>query len=267
MSNKKGYPKQILPHSSYRRKLGLERLLTEYPDLMAVRKVDGKPESYERKGDKGGTFILPEVFTGNMANLSMNLAGGLFDVRPNKHLRYLPVNDEAKKDWDGMEPSEELYAEYNDNECFGLCFLIRTIHRRPFPYFRCFDSQKAFDEYAKKVEVAAQATNRDKDSILVGKFISKLDTVEIKPYIKVHHAPTKVNYWHITLDTRRPTDTSFIKAQEKQTSQDKRMFVALKQDLVQRCKVNARPNYRLKRLDYKKPYTKKDCLADYTMKF
>ena len=61
--------------------------------------------------------------------------------------------------------------------------------------------------------------------------------------------------------------TSFIKAQEKQTSQDKRMFVALKQDLVQRCKVNARPNYRLKRLDYKKPYTKKDCLADYTMKF
>ena len=61
MFNKKGYPKQILPHSSYRRKLGLERLLTEYPDLMAVRKVDGKPESYERKGDKGGTFILPAI--------------------------------------------------------------------------------------------------------------------------------------------------------------------------------------------------------------
>lgn len=263
MSNDNGYPELILPHPSYRRKLGLERLLVKYPNLMAVRKVEGNFKDYERKGDKGNSFILPEVFNGNMANLSMNLAGGLFDVRPHKHLRYLPSIDDARLDWDGNEPASELYSKYNYSpHCFGLCFLIRNIHRRTFPYFRGFDSQKAYDEYASKVEVAANALNIDKDIILVGKFISKLDSIELKPYIKVHHAPTRVNYWHITLDTRRPTDTSYVKAEEKQSNQDRRMFASLKQDLVHHCKVNAKPNYRLKRLDYKKPYTRKDCIAD-----
>lgn len=260
--SKSGYPKQILPHPSYRRKLGLERLLVEYPNLMAVRKVDGKPEDYEHNGDKGGIFISLEMFKGNMANFSMNLAGGLFDVRPSKHLPYLPTFAEATEDWDGKEPKEDFYAEYRSNECFGLCFLIRTIHRRPFPYYRCFDNQKAYDEYVTKVEGAALATRREKDEILVGKFLSKSDNVELRPFIKVHHAPTKVNYWHITLDTRRPTDVDYIKPKDKPISQDKRMFVALKQDLVHHCRVNLKPSYRLKRLDYKKPYTKKDCIAD-----
>lgn len=262
MSNKKGYPKEILPHPSYRRKLGLERLLSAYPGLMAVRKVDGKPEDFEHKGSQGKTYIMPEVFEGNMANLSMNLAGGLFDVRSNKHLPYLPVNDEAKSDWDGREPSESLYSDYSEKKCFGLCFLISRIHRRTFPYCRCFNTQKDFDEYQKKVEEAALDTRRDKDLILVGRFVSKFEPVELRPYIMIHHSPTNVNYWHVTLDTRRPTDNSFIDSQEKQTNQDKKMFMALKQDLVHHCKVNVSPNYKLKRLDYKKPYTKRDCIAD-----
>ena len=262
MSKKKCYPKQILPHPSYRRKLGLERLLSKYPDLMAVRKVDGSPHDYERKGDKGDVFILPEVFNSNMANLSMNLAGGLFDVRPYKHLRILPIKAEAISDWNGKEPLRELYADFSDKECFGLCFLIRSIHRRTFPYFRHFDSQKSYDDFAKEVELAAVATKRDKDAILVDKFVSKLKPIELRPYIKVHHSPTMVNYWHITLDTRRPADVSFIDPKEKQTNQDKKMFMSLKQDIVHHCKVDVKPNYRLKRLDYKKPYTKWDCIVD-----
>lgn len=263
MLNKKGYPKQILPHPSYRRKLGIERLLQAYPDLMAVRKVDGNPQDFIRRGDNGESFILPEVFKGNMANLSMNLAGGLFDVRADKHLSYLPVNEEAKKDWNGSEPSADLTAEYTCRECFGLCFLIRSIHRRPFPYFRCFENQKSYDEYSAKVEDAAKALNLEKDRLLVGNFISKLNSIELKPYIKVHHSPTNANYWHVTLDTRRPTDTEFIDSEERQTSQDKKMFMYLKQDLVHHCGVNILPNYKLKRYDYKKPYTKSDCIADF----
>lgn len=263
MSKDCGYPFGVYPHTSYRRKLGLERLLKTYPDLMVVRKVDGNPDQVIARGESGEPIVTMAVFNCNMVNLSLNLAGGLFNVDSSRDLRYLPVKPEALLPWNGEEPSETLCDEYKFSaECFALCFMIRDIHRRTFPFFRHFDNQGARDEYALRLGTAASPILRKMNAHLVGLFDGKVKKAEVRPRIMVHHSPTMANYWHMTLDTYRPEDDTFVRPEEKLSSTDRKMFVSLKQDIVNHCKVNEKPDYRLKRRDYKKLYTKKDCLLD-----
>lgn len=263
MSKDCGYPLSVYPHTSYRRKLGLERLLKAYPDLMVVRKVDGNPDKVIARGESGEPIVTMAVFNCNMVNLSLNLAGGLFHVDSSRDLRYLPVKPEAILPWNGEEPSETLCDEYNFTaECFGLCFEIRDIHRRTFPFLRHFDNQGARDEYAQRLGTATSPVLRKMNAHLVGLFDSKVKKAEVRPRIMVHHSPTMANYWHMTLDTYRPEDNIYVRPEEKLSSTDRKMFVSLKQDIINHCIVNEKPNYKLKRWDYKKPYTKKDCLMD-----
>lgn len=230
---------------------------------MVVRKVDGNPEQVISRGESGGLIVTITVFNCSMVNLSLNLAGGLFDVDPSRDLRYLPVKADAISPWNGEEPSKSLCDEYNFTaECFGLCFMIRDIHRRTFPFFRHFDNQGVRDEYAQHLESSASPVLRKMNAHLVGVFDSKVKKAEVRPRIKVHHSPTMANYWHMTLDTYRPEDDAYVRPEEKLSSTDKKMFISLKQDIVNHCKVNEKPNYKLKRKDYIKAYTKKDCLLD-----
>lgn len=230
---------------------------------MVVRKVDGNPDQVISRGESGEPIVTMTVFNCNMANLSLNLAGGLFNVAPSRDLPYLPVKPEAILPWNGVEPSETLCDKYNFTaECFGLCFKIREIHRRTFPFLRHFDNQSARDKYAQRLEAAASPVLRKMNAHLVGVFDSKVKKAEVRPRIMVHHSPTMANYWHMTLDTYRPEDNTFVRAEERLSSTDRKMFVSLKQDIVNHCTVNEKPNYKLKRCDYKKSYTKKDCLLD-----
>lgn len=74
--------------------------------------------------------------------------------------------------------------------------------------------------------------------------------MEVRPRIIVHHSPTNANYWHMTLDTYRPTDMEYVSPTERQNGSDKKMFKALKQDLVQCCMIDELPAYKIDRLDY-----------------
>lgn len=91
---------------------------------------------------------------------------------------------------------------------------------------------------------------REYDAHLVGAFVSKHDAVEVRGRIKVHHAPTNGNYWHITLDTYRPNSKEFICSIGDRQNADKQMFKALKQDLRQRLIVDEKPHYSLSRREY-----------------
>ena len=54
----------------------------------------------------------------------------------------------------------------------------------------------------------------------------------------------------MTLDTYRPTDISYIHPEDKQNSGDKKMFKALKQDLLQCYSIDLNPDYRIDLMDY-----------------
>lgn len=121
------YPKEILPHSNYKRRMDVDELLKKYYKLLVVRTVEGCPEDFYMQTENGDKELSDKVFMNNMANLSMNLAGGLFITDSKAHLRFLPTNKEASEIWESGDIPAELY---NSEECyrffencFGLCFL------------------------------------------------------------------------------------------------------------------------------------------------
>ena len=74
------YPQEIFPKFIYKRRLNVDKLLASHPDLLVVRVVDGDIGQYQSITQGGEQVLTDKVCKNNMANLSMNLAGGLFDV-------------------------------------------------------------------------------------------------------------------------------------------------------------------------------------------
>lgn len=247
------YPIIILPQTKYKKKLCIDRLLDRYAELMAVRLVCGSEEDYMLESESGEKVISDCVFANSMANLSMNLAGGVFDTSADVHLRFLPVSEYGTAPWCGAKvDADSFLAEesYSFNvPCFGLGFLVKDIHDRTFPFHKGFKNQQERDDYAKQVDEATTEKEKRYDANIVGEF-KKNCPVPVRGRIKVHHSPTNGNYWHITLDTYRPNETDFVQPDGKKQSSDKQMFKALKQDLVQRCEVNSSPNYKISKLVY-----------------
>lgn len=254
------YPVDIIPQKRYKKKLSIDRLLGKYVDLMVVRLVPGNIEDHVLITELGERIIQDSVFENNMANLSMNLAGGLFNTSSDAHLRFLPISDYGTAEWKGGKVKTDNFLSEDSfsfiSNCFGLCFQVKLIHKRAFPFHKGFKKQGERDAFAKKVDEVTTVEEKRYDAHIVGKFINKNTPVEVKGRLKVHHSPTNGNYWHITLDTYRPDSMDYVKAIEKQSSTDKHMFKALKQDLVQRCGINVIPNYHISRRIYLKwPYS------------
>ena len=251
---KEPYPQEILPRRVYKKRLNVDRLLRRYRDLLVVRQVKGEKSRYQLITGNGECVLQDSVFGSSMANLSLNLAGGLFNTSHDAHLRFLPTKEEAKELWTGGNVSSEIVAQEDsysiDNPCFGLCFLVRKIHDRTFPFYKHFDTQAERDEYEHQANMATSEKEKKYDAHLVEAFENKKSNVLVRPRIKVHHAPTNANYWHITLDTYRPTDTEPVGPEEKLTSSDKKMFKALKQDLMQNSTTDTEPDYKLSRCSY-----------------
>lgn len=250
------YPTEILPCPAYKKKMEVDQLLAKYPNLLVVRLVEGCVDDYSLKTENGEVILSDRVFKNSLANLSMNLAGGLFDTDCNAHLRFLPATKEATEAWEGECITPELYIDENCylfyDPCFGLCFFVRDIHNRTFPFYRHFESLEERDAYELAASESTSKEEKDYDAHLVGAFESKKKNVLVNSRIKVHHSASKVNYWHMTLDTYRPTDRNYIRPDEKQNSADKSMFKALKQDLMQCYAINAKPEYSIVPCDYLK---------------
>ena len=220
---------------------------------MVVRLVSGSEEDYILVSESDEMVISDRVFSNSLANLSMNLAGGVFDTRAVAHLRFLPISEYGTASCSGDRVDADSFLSedsYSFNvPCFGLSFLVKDIHERSFPFHKGFKNQQERDDYAKQVDEATTEKEKRYDANIVGEFKKNTPTL-VKGRIKVHHSPTNGNYWHITLDTYRPNETDFVHPDEKKQSSDKQMFKALKQDLVQRCEINALPNYRISKLSY-----------------
>ncbi len=252
--DKEPYPIDILPKSTYIERLGVENLLAKYQNLLAVRMVTGCVEDYFIETEEGEKQLSGKVFANSMVNLSLNLAGGLFDTDRHAHLRFLPSGDDATRPWKGESIPPALYLTDGNytiyDVCFGLCFQVRDIHNRTFPFHKHFETQEERDEYERRAIVATSDEEKAYDAHLVGVFKGKKQSVKVNSRIKIHHAPTMLNYWHMTLDTYRPTDVNYILPTDRLKSADRTMFKSLKQDLMQHYEIDQKPDYCIKPCDY-----------------
>lgn len=248
------YPIEILPKSCYKKRMNVDKLIKKYKGLFVVRLVDGKEDDYIKTFKEGEKEYDDKVLGCNMANLSLNLAGGKFNTSNDAHLRFLPTSEYGRAVWDGSSVRQVEFASsenYSFHEpCFGFAFYVNDIHEQTFPFHKQFKTQEERDEYEKKVIEATNKVEKLYDAHLVGKFEGKNKNVIVKPRIKVHHSPTNGNYWHMTLDTYRPTNKNFVQSDEKKSNWDRNMFKALKQHLLQVRKVDNNLNYRISSLFY-----------------
>ena len=251
---KETYPVEILPKKIYKKRLSIKCLLGKYRDLMVVRQVKGNANDYKRQTEAGELEWDDSIFENSLANLSMNLVGGIFKITNSSHLHFLPISQEAKKTWSGERVSHKIVADKSSFSfepcCFGMCFYVKEIHDRTFPFFKHFDTKEERDNYANLAKDATTEREKEYDAHLVGAFENKRINVEIRPRLKVNHSPTMANYWHVTLDTYRPIDKTPVPSYDKICSSDKRMFKALKQDLKQHIMCDSKPNYKLSYSDY-----------------
>lgn len=244
----KPYPLEILPRPHYVKELKINKLLGKYKGLMVVRLVSGTPDSHKRQGTSGEMKLSDTVFENSMPNWSLNFSGGLFDTSHQVHLPFLPISEYGSAHWDGKKVNKNHFRTDNNfsitEPCFGLCFRVKDIHERTFPFHKGFKSQQEWDEYVQKVQ----------DKRLVDAFVSKTTPVDMKARLKLHHAPTNGNYWHVTLDTYRPTDHAPVGPDEHLNNTDRNMFKALKHDLLQCCDIDLVPDYKFKKCDYLRWY-------------
>ncbi len=248
------YPRDILPRKEFKRNLNINDLLHLYPKLLIVRRFSGNLSEHIDNTTSGPPVYLPTIFQGNMANLSLNLSGGIFDTNSSQHLRFLPKHTDASRAWNGEDIPEYLYVpketyEYND-DCHGLCFFCADVHEQKFPFYRHFATKEERDEFYSKTLKATTDKEKEYDAHIVEAFVNKNKKVVVYPRLKVHHAPTMVNYWHVTLDTYRPTDTEPVSSSEKTNSTDRKMFKHLKMILLKQIMIDKEPDYHLEEKDY-----------------
>ncbi len=260
----KKYPKQILPSTTYQKKLNTEILLKKYPNLIIVRQVKGFREEYLEVTENGKSVLTDGIFYNSMYNLSMNLLGGRFIT--DRHIMFLPKSEEACRSWEGDCIIPENYQN-SDNytitePCFGVFFLVNHIHNITFPFRKNFDNEEARDKYATEAENVIREENIKIEELIVGKFVSNREPVEVLARTKVNHSPTQLNYWHVTVDTYRPTEHDYIHPEEKISSGDRKILKALKLDLKEKAVVTMNVDYRIKRCDYKCQLTCWDRLCD-----
>jgi hypothetical protein len=218
--------------------MDIASMLLAYPGLMAVRLVVGDEQDFVIKTDAGQLEISDNIFQGNITNLSMNLAGGLFDTGRYAHLRFLPSSGKAKRIWNGGYCSPKFYISnkfYKESpDCFGLCMPVAQVHDITFPFEKKFSSEKELNKFLAERGVNALDSDLQYYKRLILAFDRNKRTAIVPYRLKINHMPTMANYWHVTLDSYRSEDVGLeIIRGGKENSADKKMQKALKNHIKQ----------------------------------
>lgn len=257
---KRSYPLEILPLPHFKKAINIDKLLKFYDDLLVARLVKGCVDDYKKEMDNGEVEMDDTVFENSMANLSLNLAGGRFVIDKEAHLPFLAISEYGTSNWNGSKVEVQAFGQqdsYSYNvPCFGLCFRVKDIHKKTFPFHKGFGSEQDRDKYEKQVQEATDGWTGSADAKLVGAFVNKRSVVTVYGRLELHHSPTNGNYWHTTLDTTRPAETDYIHPDGKKQSSDRNMFKALKQNLLQCREIDTLPVYKIAHKYYIKWYAR-----------
>lgn len=229
------YPKLIVPQVNFLHSLNVESLLSCYPKLLVSRRVKGAKE--EAFDTFNGRSQLKDSLMGQVANMSLNLLGALFEN--DKHLVFAPIN-EYVKDWNGEDvSSDDLDGKFLVEEvCFPIFFYVEDIHNYPFtaPYY--------FVKESDALIFISSIPQGDIEKKYADKF-NKVDPIKVKTHALMKHAPTNFNYWHCVLDSypnissENPIPTNCKNAQ-------KRIIKLLRTDLIKKfLKTDVKVDYKI----------------------
>ena len=170
------YPKIILPRKSYVSQINFDSFTTNY-DLIVIRRTDKDTKiAFDELGKLRVDALIPSLK--EAPELSMNLFGGLFEI---KHLKYIPKKD-GLLEWKNqlnINLKDYLDSFEIEEKVFPIFFLLNEIHNQHFPYDR--SSQDPQIVKLKKTMKKSRNANF---------IISKGQTIVV-------HKPINLNYWHV----------------------------------------------------------------------
>lgn len=186
------YPLQILPHTDYLLPIVIDAVIAEGHGNVLVQRRSDCPEliAFE-DGQRDSSKVTSHAFV-NIAEMSMNLMGGLFKSERAYWSQKKPAHD----NWDGKEVDPAKYlvsCEPTDPDAPLFYFKIASLHGLDFPHPRRGQKPKDMELYSVVNAVIEQFTGKDGKSFKGFKTNGKLF---------VNHVPTMMNYWHIQLELR-----------------------------------------------------------------
>lgn len=214
------YPEQILPKKNFIPLMDIEGLLKCYPSLAVSRRVSGNKD--EAFVCFNGERQLKDTLMGQVANMSLNLLGGLFVNE--QHLKFCPKQD--VEDWTGGHVcNNSIEGKYSIDECcFPIYFLVKDIWNYPFSVQYHFQKEKD------AMVFISSKPEGDIEKKYVDKF-NKQEPILLKTHATLKHAPTNFNYWHCVLDSYPSLSTeSPIPTNHK--SAERRIVKKLRSDLI-----------------------------------
>lgn len=205
--------KRIAPKSDFRKTMDIDDMLLHLP-LLIVRRSEGEVKEMD---SPKGKRLCEECLGKDIFNYSTNLLGGLFDV--SEHLN-IKQTGEGKLEWDGLHVlTDEKILECSEiAEGEAIFFEVKDLHLKEIPYCKKFAKKKDYDETVIK---AASLGNEAAFSA----WVSCDEEVNIKGKMKANHAPTFLNYWHITLDIYSPEKEELLNSGKNGWKKEIRGFV------------------------------------------
>lgn len=232
--NKRHYPTEILPKSSYKRTIDIDEVVYHTGDITFSRRIDRKIEDCEIFNGK--RMIETEDITEHIVNMSLNIHGGYFETQ---HIPFRQTK-QGTDNWDGKDIDMTQYSECFEykEECFPIFFKSADIHNQRFPYKKEIQKDSERNETQRKINRVLE-TFGDRQYIMIAT-------------IKVRHVPTMLNYWHGEL-TVYPEDSPQTPLDSKKGAWKKHLFHSLSEDIIQQKYTTTQPIInKIKEIFYKK---------------
>lgn len=208
------YPEHILPLEGWPQPLSTGQLLAICPGAIIARRFEGTPHECVETQLGKEVIKISKLNYKQMPNLSTSLIGAVHLVT-DFHYRQ---TGNGEKPWEGetilmgdYEPDKDYTFHSGDLTVIG--WRVSLIHQLPLPYRKVLPKQSDFEKLkdalksADAIEVTTDSRRKEeRQKIYLEAFKDLATDANKNKYVKlegkamVNHAPTKLNYWHYTID-------------------------------------------------------------------
>ena len=201
------YPREILPCLGWKKGIKTSDVIDTCNEALLGHFFEGKIDNLidSSLGEDFRQIRLEALPYKRIPNLSCCLLGAKFLPQ---HFHFLP-NGEGKETWDeNFEVSDELLTKDNFRyieDIFVVGWTLSKLHHWPIIYQRSFDKKSNYDTFKKSSEELSK--KRKIDQYIQEEWErmkrdsgTNLCTVTTIGESCVNHDPTKLNYWHFTID-------------------------------------------------------------------
>lgn len=181
------YPIRILPKEQYVRRIDVGLLHKECQTSLLARRLDAEECPFHYIG--GRKLLNEGVINDDVLDWSTNLLGGEFKIED----VFWRQKGEGIEEWNDGDVDICKYNGCYEHTKSSYCVFIaiNSLHNITVPYKRVFGSKSDLEKYLEKThDITVDAIEQQHAGY----------EQECRATITIEHKPTKLNYWHMTIE-------------------------------------------------------------------